>query len=132
MFILDTDILIDHFHGNPDATVFVRQNLLAGEKLVISVVSVAEILAGMRMGEEEDTEALLSLFEIYPADEKVARIAGSYLNQFARTQHLDLGDALIAATAQITGGVLFTRNLHHYPMVDIHVVAPYERGGQAG
>lgn len=128
MIVIDTDILIDHFHGNAAATVFIEDALMTGQRLYISVATVAEILAGMRPGEEEDTEALLSLFNVCPADEPLARIAGAYLNQYAVSHKLDLGDALTAATAQVTGSELRTRNLRHYPMSDIVVKVPYERG----
>jgi predicted nucleic acid-binding protein len=126
--VVDTDILIDHFHGNAQATAFVRNALLRGEALVISIATVSELLAGMRPGEEDDTNALLSLFTILSADESVARVAGSYLNRYSRQHRLDLGDALVAATAQATESTLYTRNLRHYPMSDIVVKAPYERG----
>ena len=126
--VIDTDILIDHFHGNPAATAFIENMLLAGQPLAISIAAVAEILAGMRPGEEEDTEALLSLFDVYPADEPLARVAGAYLNQYAASHRLDLGDALTAATARVTSSELCTRNQRHYPMSDIVVRAPYQRG----
>jgi predicted nucleic acid-binding protein len=128
MMVIDTDILIDHFHGNAAATAFIEDALLAGDHLFISVAAVAEILAGMRPGEEEDTEALLSLFDTYPADEALARMAGAYLNQYAASHQLDLGDAFTAATAHMTGSELYTRNVRHYPMSDIVVKAPYQRG----
>lgn len=126
--VIDTDILIDHFHGNILATDFIQKALLDGKQLFVSVVAVAEILAGMRPGEKDDTDSLLSLFSVYPADEELARIAGAYLNQFAASHRLDLGDALTAATARVTGFELYTRNVRHYPMDDITVIAPYQRG----
>jgi predicted nucleic acid-binding protein len=126
--VIDTDILIDHFHGNASATNFIQDALLSGETLLISVATVAEILAGMRPGEEERTEALLSLFTAYPADEALARVAGVYLNQYPAGKRLDLGDALIAATAKVSNSTLYTRNVRHYPMTDIPVRVPYERG----
>lgn len=128
MIVIDTDILIDHFHDNADATALIRTALLNRESIIISVASVAELLAGMRSGEEERTEALISLFRVQPADEKIARIAGSYLNQFARKSRIDLGDAIIAATAKSVNAILYTRNIRHYPMDDIEVKVPYERG----
>jgi predicted nucleic acid-binding protein len=126
--VIDTDILIDHFHGNAAATTFIQDTLIAGLELVISIASVAEVLAGMRSGEEEDTEALLSLFRVYPADESLARMAGHYLNRFAASHRLDLGDALVAATARATNSPLYTRNARHYPMTDIEIKIPYMRG----
>jgi predicted nucleic acid-binding protein len=127
--VIDTDILIDHFHGHAAATALIEDTLLAGQPVFISIAAVAEILAGMRPGEEGDTEALLALFNIFPADETLARIAGAYLNRYAASHRLDLGDALTAATANVTGSELYTRNVRHYPMNDIVVKAPYERGG---
>ncbi|MCL4870418.1 MAG: hypothetical protein KJ063_15745 [Anaerolineae bacterium] len=62
--VIDTDILIDHFHNNHSATSFIQASLLAGKIMFISVVTVTEILAGLRSGEEEATEALLSLFTV--------------------------------------------------------------------
>ena len=126
--VIDTDILIDHFHGNASATSFIREALLRGDELVISVATVAEMLAGMRPGEVEVTDSLLSLFRVYPADESIARTAGDFLNRYGRQHKLDLGDALIAATAYATGATLYTRNVRHYPMSEIVVDVPYERG----
>ena len=126
--VVDTDILIDHFYGNALATKFIREALLGGDEPVISIATVAEMLAGMRAGEAEATESLLSLFRLYPADKSVARMAGSFLNRYGRQHKLDLGDALIAATAYATGSTLYTRNVRHYPMSEIAVEVPYERG----
>ena len=127
MRLVDTDILIDHFHGVNAATEFVAQCLLDDGELLISIVSVTEILAGMRQEEQEQTEELLALFTIVAADETIARIAGSYLNQF-KARAMDLGDALIAATAKQFNAELVTRNERHYPMQDISIHVPYMRG----
>ncbi len=43
-------------------------------------------------------------------------MAGGFLNRYGRQHKLDLGDALIAATAYATGSTLYTRNVRHYPM----------------
>jgi len=56
--VIDTDILIDHFHGNVNATAFIERMLLAGQELFISIAAVAEILAGVRPGEEEGRDRL--------------------------------------------------------------------------
>lgn len=127
--VVDTDVLIDHFHGHGAATEFVRNALLQGHTLIISVVTVAEILAGMRSHELEITESLLSLFVVHDANAEVARTAGTYLNRYGRSHRLDLGDAFVAATAKAAGSPLYRRNIRHYPMDDVQVVVPYERGG---
>jgi hypothetical protein len=96
MRLIDTDVLIDHFHGVQAATDYIANALMVDGELFISIASVTEVLAGLRPGEEADTEELFALFTIQAADEAVARVAGLYLNQFARSHRLDLGDALIA------------------------------------
>lgn len=128
MKLLDTDILIDHFHGHRAALDFIRQQLEQGETLAISVVSVTEFSGGMRPTEEPQTERLLGLFTVLPVDENIAWQAGAYLRQFRRSHRLELGDALIAATALQHQAELITRNLKHYPMADLTITAPYERG----
>ena len=129
MRLIDTDIVIDHFHGHHAALEYLAETLTAGETLAISVITLAEILSGVRPGEDERTERLLSLFSILDVNPAVARHSGTYLRQFRRSHNLELGDALIAATAALTGAELVTRNLRHYPMTDIKVSVPYDRGG---
>lgn len=126
--LIDTDIVIDHFHGHTAALDYFAMNLAAGEALAISVVTLTEVLSGVRSGEEKRTESLLQLFTIQQVTEAIARQAGVYLREFRRSHHLELGDALIGPTAPQLGVALVTRNLKHYPMTDIQVVVPYERG----
>lgn len=128
MKLIDTDIAIDHFHGNHEAFRFLMKTLGSGESLAFSVVSLTEILAGLRSGEESRTEKLFNLFEIIGVNENIGRKAGEYLREYRKSHNLELGDALIAATAAITGAELITRNRKHYPMADIQVLVPYERG----
>jgi len=56
MILIDTDIAIDHFHGTQAAKDFFADALVSGETLVISVITLTELLAGMRPGEEAPTE----------------------------------------------------------------------------
>jgi predicted nucleic acid-binding protein len=127
MKLIDTDILIDHFHRHREAEQLIN-SLFTTDQPAISVVTVTELLGGMRSGEEERTERLLSLFTILNVSETVGRQAAFYLRQFRRSHGIELGDALIAATAQLYEAELFTRNAKHYPMTDILVTIPYKRG----
>lgn len=128
MKLIDTDILIDHFHSHGAARSFLATLQETGEQLAVSVVTVTELLSGMRPGEEVQTEQLLAVFSILPVDEIVGRQAAVYLRLFRRTHQIDFGDALIAATARLHGATLYTRNVKHYPMTDIVLLVPYERG----
>ncbi|MBN1887859.1 MAG: type II toxin-antitoxin system VapC family toxin [Thermoflexales bacterium] len=128
MKLIDTDIAIDHFHGHHAALNYFAQNMAAGETLAISAITLTELTGGMRSGEETRTERTLSRFVVLDVNEAIARQAGAYLRQYRHSHKLELGDALIAATAALAGAELVTRNVKHYPMTDIHVVVPYERG----
>lgn len=128
MKLIDSDIVIDHFHGHRATLEYFAENLAAGETLAIAVVTLTELMGGMRAGEEERTERTLRLFAILNVTEAIGRHASEYLRQFRRTHHLELGDALIAATAHQYDAELITRNLKHYPMSDIRITVPYERG----
>lgn len=128
MKIIDTDIAIDHFHGHRAALDYFADNLAAGQVLAISVITLAEFMAGMRKGEQERTERLLRLFSVLDANEAIAYRAAAYLREFRVSHNLELGDALIAGTAAYHSAELVTRNQKHYPMQDIVIAKPYERG----
>jgi predicted nucleic acid-binding protein len=128
MKLIDTDIAIDHFHGHRETLEYFTQALIEGEILAVSVISLTEILAGMRPGEQERTEKLFDLFVVLGVDEQIARKAGNYLSKYRLSKHIELADALIAATAFEADAELVTRNIKHYPMDDVIIVLPYARG----
>ncbi|MGC1376898.1 MAG: PIN domain-containing protein [Anaerolineales bacterium] len=77
MKLVDTDIAIDHFHGHQAARDYFAETFSEGEVLAISVVTLTELMAGMRPGEEARTEKLLALFTLIEVDETVGRKAGN-------------------------------------------------------
>ena len=123
--LLDTDILIDFLRGRGEACVLLSQYEAGAEPPVISVVSVTELWAGMRRGEESATGALLSALRKIPISEDIALAAGEMLRTYRRSHGTELGDALIAATAVNIGATLITRNVRHYPMPTVTVLRPY-------
>lgn len=123
--LIDSDILIDHLRKEKNALDFLDRALEKGSLLFLSVVSRAEIYAGMRKGEDK---AICSLFDIIKpvnVDATIADKAGEYLRKFSKSHALNVGDAIIAATASEMELSLVTRNLKHYPMKDISVLKPY-------
>jgi hypothetical protein len=123
--LLDTDILIDLLRGRGEARAFLGRYEATAEPPVISVVSVSELWAGMRKGEESATGALLAALRKTPLSEEIALAAGNMLRIYRRSHGTELGDALIASTAVELGATLITRNIKHYPMPAVTVLRPY-------
>jgi predicted nucleic acid-binding protein len=57
--------------------------LSSGETLIISVITLIELMAGMRPGEEARTRKLLDLFQLLDVDvdEAIGLKAGEYLRE---------------------------------------------------
>jgi len=123
--LIDSDVLIDHLRGRAPAAEFLRQCFSSGERLQLSVITHAELLAGLRPGEENDLQDLLRRFEAMLVTQATAEEAGRYRREFGRSHGVELPDALIAATAKVSGATLYTTNVRHYPMTDITVRRPY-------
>jgi predicted nucleic acid-binding protein len=78
------------------------------ETLSISVVIVAELLAGMRKDEQQPTGNLLSLFEKIPISETIECSAGGHSPAVPQKSFVGTRYALIAATALAANATLIT------------------------
>ena len=123
--LIDSDILIDHLRKEKKALDFLDDETGRETLLFLSVISRAEIYAGLRKGEEESINSLFEVIAPVNIDSSIADKAGEYLKKFSKSHALNIGDAIIAATASEMGLILATRNIKHYPMKDISVVKPY-------
>ena len=115
--LVDTDILINFLRGKQKAKEFLLAQLDSGT-ILCSVITVAEIFAGMRPHEQEKTRGLLDSLEVVPVTRAIAEKAGLYKGGI-RSHSLELDDCLIAATAHLHKATLATGNDRHYPMDDI-------------
>jgi predicted nucleic acid-binding protein len=118
--LLDSDVLIEVSRAR-DAALLTRWDQLSRSSvpLACSPVTVAEIWHGARSHEHHTLAALFSALDCIPVDAEIGMRAGEYLRRYAKSHHVELGDALIAATASIHKLELWTRNRRHYPMTDI-------------
>jgi predicted nucleic acid-binding protein len=119
--LVDTDILVNFLRGKRKAKDFLSM-LLEESGIFCSAITVAEIAAGMRPGEEDRTKAFLGQIEVLDVNRDVAEKAG-YYKRVARSRNLELDDCLVAATAFVHKAILATGNGKHYPMKDIKVTA---------
>jgi predicted nucleic acid-binding protein len=116
--VLDTSVLIDHLRGRPRAATEIVPGAIArGDELWSSYVVRAEVLAGMRAGEETATRDLLGLITWVDVDESVSEAAGALGRRFlASHPGIDVADLIVAALAEQLGGELKTTNVKHFPM----------------
>jgi len=114
--LVDTDVIVDYMRGYPEAAVFVRS---LGARAHVSVITIAELYAGAREAEMKTLERVLSTFEQLAVTPRIAVRGGRLSNQFRRSHGLQLGDILIAATAQEHSIELATLNVKHFPMLSV-------------
>ena len=118
--LTDSDILIEVARGRDRRIVRGWMDLsLSGAIVLFSPVNAAELWAGARANEHEKLSRLFANLTCVAITADVGEKAGQYLRQFAKSHALELGDALIAATAVELGASLWTRNRKHYPMKEI-------------
>ena len=113
--ILDSDVLIEILRSNAKTARWVAAQASKGEALRYSPVSRAEIGAGMRVGEEKGIAALFAGLDAVTVDASTGELAGERLRRYRRSHGLELGDALIGASAVQYGERLATFNRGHYP-----------------
>ena len=117
LYLLDTNILIDTLKGQSGHRQQLRGLVAAGNSLACSVVTVAELYAGLRAAHQAETEGWLSELEIFDVTQPIARLAGQLrLEWRKRGRTLALADTLIAATALHLDLELLTGNRKDFPM----------------
>jgi predicted nucleic acid-binding protein len=120
--LIDSDIIIEILRGNIQIASLVKKMWQKGSQFSYSPITVAEVRAGMRPAEKKVTMDLFESMECITIDTSIAEKAGEYLQAYRRSQGVELGDALIAATAFVDHSELLTLNRKHYPMSDIKLI----------
>ncbi len=113
--IIDSDIIIEVLRGNTKTTAWLRKVRDSGSAIRYSPVTRAEIRAGARVRERAAISALFESLAVLSIEASTGDLAGDQLSRFARSHSVQLGDALIAATALEHGEELATFNAKHFP-----------------
>jgi predicted nucleic acid-binding protein len=119
-FLLDTSVLIDVLRRRHRRRELLTQLVQAGHSLATTSLNVAELYAGMRPEEANETESFLGALDCYDLTAAAGRRAGSLKQQWARKgRTLALDDMIIAAIALEHGCTLMTDNRKHFPMPEL-------------
>ncbi|MBC7921775.1 MAG: type II toxin-antitoxin system VapC family toxin [Ferruginibacter sp.] len=122
--LIDTDVLIDYLRGKAEAVSYLESR---SESLLISVITVAELYAGIRDGaERKKLDEFTRAFGIVAVDREIAVNGGLYRRDYLKSHNVGLADALIAATAEIHRARLVTLNGKHFPMLS-NAIIPYQK-----
>lgn len=115
--VLDTSVVIDLLRGDvADESVLDP----AREPVMISAVTVHEILVGLKDREAALTEAVLSSFALVPVGAAEAALSAQWRREYrGKGLTLELPDMVIAATAAIRNVPLATGSLKDFPMPEL-------------
>ncbi len=121
--LIDTCVIIDYLRNDKSAVDYFEK---LTSSLFISVITVAEIHAGIRNEKEQKLVShFLNAFEIIPADNTIAVTSGEFCKKYRNSHGTGLADAIIAATAFHHEANLVTLNIRHFPM--LKAIKPYEK-----
>lgn len=121
-YLLDTNVLSELLRSRPAPAVVQRLRGLRAKQLCASEMSRFELRYGARLHPEGERlwqrieGELLPLVQWLPIDEAVALQAADQAarDRLAGRPRGGVADPLIAATAQVHGCVMVTRNLRHF------------------
>jgi len=122
--LVDTDVLIWHLRGYAQAT----RRLDELPALTISTVSYFEVLQGMR--NKTEFVAVQKMLQrrrakVLPLTEAITHRATDLMQALTLSHGLQMGDALIAATALEHGLAVLTGNMRHFAAVPGLAVEPF-------
>jgi predicted nucleic acid-binding protein len=114
--IIDTDVLIWYLRGNAKAQKVISANV----PFKISVINYMELLQGLR--DKKEYRALQKFImnysiEIIQINESISSRAMFYIEDYCLSHSMELGDAIIAATALENREILITSNEKHYGFI---------------
>ncbi len=137
MIFIDTSVFVDILRsGGPDSSVelFKKIESEEGFKGHTSSITVAELSVGAHRSPRKDsiekTFDLLSLVNVVPLDERIARKGGKIYSELKdEGREIELNDCLIAATSlSLDINEVITRDIEHFSRIKrIETLTPEEQ-----
>ncbi len=136
MYLLDTNVISELRRAKPHGAVVAWLEAVPDSALHISALSLGEIQAGVEKLRQRDAQKAQEIeqwadrveqtFAVLPIDGRVFRLHARWM--VARSDHA-YEDALIAATAQVHGLTLVTRNARDFAHFDVSIFDPFTFAG---
>lgn len=125
-YAIDTTVLVDYLRGYAPAVGLMERLTREDAELVSSYAMRAEVLAGMRRGEERLTEDLLSLvaWESFARNECDA-VGALGRRHLAANPGIDTPDLMLAEVAVRLGAEVLSTNVKHFRELFPGIKAPY-------
>lgn len=108
-YLFDTGALIDIYRGRQRIRPFLEEVIGGAVTAYVSPITEAELWFGLRPGERERHEALLSYFIALPVTSEAGRLAGEWMQRYG-PRGLGWMDALIVATGALAAVPILTRD----------------------
>jgi predicted nucleic acid-binding protein len=133
VFLLDTNVVSELRKSRPHGGVVSWLAKVPDSSVYISVVTLAEIQAGIEITREQDqkraneieawADQLSATFHVIPLDAKSSRLSAKLMHR--RCSSLTDG-AMLAATAKVHNLTVVTRNVRDFIHFDVELFNPFE------
>jgi len=119
MIVLDSDIIIWILRGDKQLTEQFKSVIAETDgNVFITPIQIAEIYAGMLPKEKTLIDNFMSSLPVIIINEKTGKLAGEFMNKYAKSHNVTLSDAMVAASARSNDCEIWTMNKKHYPMLE--------------
>jgi predicted nucleic acid-binding protein len=127
MKFVDTDILIDFYRNYQPAVAFLDHYYSMDEILAISSITQMELFIGCRNKRElTETVKFLKQYEVVHFSRSISEKTVKLIREYNLSHGLLMADAIIAATALISDGELFSKNASDFVFIEnLNITRPY-------
>lgn len=116
MILCDTNIFISAFNGRQDA--IHQLNEIGLERVVLSAITVMELLQGMgNKNELAQMKKRIKFYDVIHIDTVISSKAIELIETFRLSHHLQIPDAIIAATSIVYEIPLYTFNIKDFSFI---------------